>query len=52
MPKKRFRLMTATEGDEQTESSLFHGFIKKTQKTPKADLELALSRKRDLEERE
>ena len=31
---------------------LLHGFIKKTQKTPKADLELALSRKRDLEERE
>ena len=31
---------------------LLHGFIKKTQKTPKADLDLALSRKRDLEERE
>ncbi|MFP5274443.1 type II toxin-antitoxin system RelE/ParE family toxin [Coleofasciculus sp.] len=31
---------------------LLHGFIKKTQKTPKTDLDLALSRKRDLEEKE
>jgi phage-related protein len=28
---------------------LLHGFIKKTQKTPKQDLELALERKRKLE---
>ena len=31
---------------------LLQGFIKKTQRTPKADLEIALSRKRNLEERE
>lgn len=30
---------------------LIHGFIKKTQKTPKQDLELALERKRQLERR-
>ncbi|MGB5963355.1 MAG: type II toxin-antitoxin system RelE/ParE family toxin [Coleofasciculaceae cyanobacterium] len=36
----------------ESELILLHGFIKKTQKTPKADLDLALSRKRDLEERE
>jgi phage-related protein len=29
---------------------LLHGFIKKTQKTPKQDLELASDRKRKLEE--
>jgi phage-related protein len=28
---------------------LLHGFIKKTQKTPKQDLDLALERKRQLE---
>jgi phage-related protein len=28
---------------------LLHGFIKKSQKTPKADLDAAMSRKRDLE---
>jgi phage-related protein len=28
---------------------LLHGFVKKTQKTPKADLDLALNRKRMLE---
>jgi phage-related protein len=27
---------------------LLHGFIKKTQKTPQADLELALKRKKDI----
>ena len=27
---------------------LLHGFIKKTQKTPKADLELALKRKKEI----
>jgi phage-related protein len=27
---------------------LLHGFIKKTQKTPEADLELALKRKKDV----
>jgi len=27
---------------------LLHGFIKKTQKTPDADLELAMKRKKDL----
>jgi phage-related protein len=27
---------------------LLHGFIKKTQKTPEADLELALMRKKDV----
>ena len=31
---------------------LLHGFIKKTQKTPKPDLDLALERKKQLEERE
>ncbi|MBD2006999.1 MULTISPECIES: type II toxin-antitoxin system RelE/ParE family toxin [Cyanophyceae] len=30
---------------------LLHGFIKKTQATPKKDLELALTRKQDLENR-
>lgn len=30
---------------------LLHGFIKKTQKTSKQDLELALERKRQLEKR-
>ena len=30
---------------------LLHGFIKKTQKTEKADLDLALKRKNDLEEK-
>jgi phage-related protein len=30
---------------------LLHGFIKKTQKTPAQDLDLALKRKRTLEER-
>lgn len=29
---------------------LLHGFIKKTQKTPKADLDLALRRKREVEQ--
>ena len=28
---------------------LLHGFIKKTQKTPKQDLDLALKRKKNLE---
>jgi phage-related protein len=27
---------------------LLHGFIKKTQKTPKADIDLALKRKKEL----
>jgi phage-related protein len=27
---------------------LLHGFVKKTQKTPKADLELALKRRREI----
>lgn len=29
--------------------ALLHGFIKKTQKTPKADLDLALKRKKEIE---
>lgn len=29
---------------------LLHGFIKKTQKTPKTDLDLALARKKELED--
>ncbi len=28
---------------------LLHGFIKKTRKTPKQDVDLALKRKRDIE---
>ncbi len=30
---------------------LLHGFIKKTQKTPQSDLDLAMERKRKLERR-
>lgn len=33
----------------QGQAVLLHGFIKKTQKTPKADLDLALKRKKELE---
>jgi phage-related protein len=31
------------------EMYLLHGFIKKSQKTPKGDLDVAMSRKKDLE---
>ncbi len=34
------------------EMVLLHGFIKKTQKTPKPDIELALKRKKDVERNE
>jgi phage-related protein len=36
---------------ENGEMILLHGFIKKTQKTPSADLDMALRRKRELENR-
>ena len=40
------RVLFTVEGDTMV---LLHGFIKKTQKTPPAEIELALKRKRDIE---
>lgn len=40
------RVLFTVSGDQMF---LLHGFIKKTQKTPKSELELALNRKKMLE---
>ena len=42
------RALFCIDGDEMI---LLHGFIKKTQKTPQQDIELALKRKQQLEAR-
>jgi phage-related protein len=40
------RVIFSIEGSEM---ALLHGFIKKTRKTPKADLDLARKRKKELD---
>lgn len=46
LPNRIARVLFMVDGDRMV---LLHGFIKKTQKTPKADLDLARDRKRRYE---
>ena len=49
LPSSRIaRVLFCIDGEEMI---LLHGFIKKTQKTPQQDIELALKRKQQLEAR-
>ena len=48
LPSRREgRVIFAVSGEQML---LLHGFIKKTQKTPKADLDLAIKRMKEIEE--
>ncbi len=47
LPQRRMARVIFCIHDQQ--AVLLHGFIKKTQKTPKPDMELAVRRKREIE---